>query len=64
MFCVRYPGNYARYVELKQARLIAEDAETERARTKLRKEKEWMGRQPQLVNLVFNYIFVLLNRWQ
>ena len=47
MFCVRYPGNYARYVELKQARLIAEDAETERARTKLRKEKDWMGRQPQ-----------------
>jgi hypothetical protein len=34
-------------VELKEARLVAEDAEAQRARTKLRTESEWMARQPQ-----------------
>eukprot|EP01041_Mallomonas_annulata_P006571 gene6571-13295_t len=43
----RYPGNYAKYLELKEARLQAEDAETDRARTKLRREKEWMVKQPR-----------------
>lgn len=43
----RYPGNYARYLDLKAERLSAEDAEAQRARTKLRKESEWMARQPQ-----------------
>ena len=43
----RYPGNYVRYLQLKEERLDAEDAEAERARTKLRREKEWMARQPQ-----------------
>ena len=43
----RYPGNYARYLELREARLIAEDAESDRARTKLRRESEWMAKQPR-----------------
>lgn len=43
----RYPCNYGKYLELKAARLAAEDAETERARTKLRRESEWMARQPK-----------------
>ena len=43
----RYPGSYSRYLELKAARLAAEDAETERARAKLRREAEWMARQPR-----------------
>ena len=43
----RYPGSYSRYLELKEARLVAEDAETSRARTKLRRESEWMKKQPR-----------------
>lgn len=43
----RYPGNYGRYLELKAARIAAEDAEADRARTKLRKESEWMAKQPR-----------------
>lgn len=43
----RYPGNYTRYIELKASRLAAEDAETERARIKLRRESEWMAKQPR-----------------
>ena len=43
----RYPGNYMRYLELKADRLAAEDAETNRARTKLRRESEWMAKQPR-----------------
>ena len=42
-----YPGNYGRYLELKAERMAALDAETDRARTKLRKEAEWMSRQPK-----------------
>ena len=43
----RYPGNYARYLELKEARIAAEDADADRARTKLRRESEWMAKQPR-----------------
>lgn len=43
----RYPGNYGRYLELKADRLAAEDAETDRVRTKLRRETEWMRKQPR-----------------
>ncbi len=43
----RYPGNYNKYLELKDERLKAEDADIERAKTRLRKEKEWMSRQPK-----------------
>eukprot|EP01038_Epipyxis_sp_PR26KG_P007928 gene7928-10761_t len=43
----RYPGNYGRYLELKEARIAAEDAEAMRARTKLRRESEWMAKQPR-----------------
>jgi len=43
----RYPGNYGRYLELKAARIAAEDADAQRARTKLRKESEWMAKQPK-----------------
>ena len=43
----RYPCNYGKYLDLKASRLAAEDAETDRARTKLRRESEWMARQPK-----------------
>lgn len=43
----RYPGNYMRFLELKAARIAAEDADADRARTKLRKESEWMAKQPR-----------------
>ena len=43
----RYGGSYTKYLELKQARLVAEDAEVDRARTKLRREAEWMAKQPR-----------------
>ena len=43
----RYPGNYTRYLELREARLQAEDADVERARIKLRRESEWMAKQPR-----------------
>lgn len=43
----RYPGNYGRYLELKEARIAAEDADADRARTKLRRESEWMAKQPR-----------------
>ena len=32
---------------MREARLIAEDAESDRARTKLRRESEWMAKQPR-----------------
>ena len=35
------------YLEQKAARLVAETAETERARTRLRRESEWMAKQPK-----------------
>jgi ATPase subunit of ABC transporter with duplicated ATPase domains len=47
----RYPGSYSRYLELKAARIAAVDAEAQRARTKLRRESEWMARQPKYVTL-------------
>ena len=43
----RYPGNYGRYLEMKEARIAAEDADADRARTKLRRESEWMAKQPR-----------------
>ena len=43
----RYPGNYMRFLQLKADRIAAEDADAERARTKLRRESEWMAKQPR-----------------
>ena len=43
----RYSCNYSKYLDLKAARLAAEDAETERAKTRLRRESEWMAKQPR-----------------
>ncbi|KUG08433.1 ABC-F family ATP-binding cassette domain-containing protein [Solirubrum puertoriconensis] len=43
----RYQGNYAYYVEKKAERELMEAAEVEKARNLLRKELEWMRRQPQ-----------------
>ena len=43
----RYPGNYQKYLELRADRIAAEDAESQRAKTLLRKEAEWMSRQPK-----------------
>ncbi len=42
-----YKGNYAYYLEKKQEREAALEATTEKARNLLRKETEWMRRQPQ-----------------
>ena len=43
----RYPGNYARYLEMKEARIAADDADADRAKTKLRRESLWMAKQPR-----------------
>lgn len=43
----RYKGNYAYFLEKKEERESAQQAETERARNLLRKETQWMRRQPQ-----------------
>ncbi|HEX8427106.1 ABC-F family ATP-binding cassette domain-containing protein [Hymenobacter sp.] len=43
----RYQGNYAYFVEKKAEREQMETAEVEKARNLLRKELEWMRRQPQ-----------------
>ncbi len=43
----RYNGNYAYFLEKKQERQNARQMETEKARNLLRKETEWMRRQPK-----------------
>jgi ATP-binding cassette subfamily F protein uup len=43
----QYKGNYSYYLEKREERLSAANAETERANNLLRKELEWMRRQPQ-----------------
>jgi ATP-binding cassette subfamily F protein uup len=43
----RYKGNYSYYLEKRQERVEAQNVEAERANNLLRKELEWMRRQPQ-----------------
>jgi ATP-binding cassette subfamily F protein uup len=43
----RYKGNYSYYLEKRQERVEARNAETKQANNLLRKELEWMRRQPQ-----------------
>jgi ATP-binding cassette subfamily F protein uup len=43
-----HEGNYAAYLEGKQIRLEQEDSEIATAKTKHRRELEWMRRQPQV----------------
>jgi ATP-binding cassette subfamily F protein uup len=42
-----YKGNYSYYLEKRDERITALTAETEKARNLLRKELDWMRRQPQ-----------------
>ncbi|NCC37197.1 MAG: ABC-F family ATP-binding cassette domain-containing protein, partial [Chloroflexia bacterium] len=42
-----YRGNFSCYLEKREERLMAQQSEGERARNLLRKELEWMRRQPQ-----------------
>jgi ATP-binding cassette subfamily F protein uup len=42
-----YQGNYANFLEMKDARLANEDANIQAAKTKFKGELEWMRRQPQ-----------------
>ena len=42
-----YKGNYSYYLEKRDERIMAQNAETEKARNLLRKEMEWMRREPQ-----------------
>lgn len=42
-----YDGNYDYFVRRRRERLEAQDAEAARARNLLRKEQDWMNRQPQ-----------------
>lgn len=42
-----YHGNYNYYLEKRQERIDAQNAETARAKNLLRTEQEWMRRQPQ-----------------
>ena len=43
----QYKGNYSYYLEKRQERIETMDTEVERANNLLRKELEWMRRQPQ-----------------
>ena len=43
----QYKGNYSYYLEKRQERIEAFNTETERANNLLRKELDWMRRQPQ-----------------
>ncbi len=43
----QYHGNYQYYLEKKAEQISIQNAETEKARNLLRREKEWMNRQPQ-----------------
>ncbi len=43
----QYKGNYAYYLEKRQERIEAQNAEMDRANNLLRKELDWMRRQPQ-----------------
>ncbi len=43
----QYKGNYAYYLEKRDERMAAQEAETESARNIYRKELDWMRRQPQ-----------------
>lgn len=43
----QYKGNYSYYLEKRQERIDAQNAEVERASNLLRKELDWMSRQPQ-----------------
>ncbi|MDH6353956.1 ATP-binding cassette subfamily F protein uup [Dysgonomonas sp. PH5-45] len=43
----QYKGNYSYFLEKRQERINAQNAETDRANNLLRKELEWMCRQPQ-----------------
>ncbi|MGL4411242.1 MAG: ABC-F family ATP-binding cassette domain-containing protein [Bacteroidales bacterium] len=42
-----YKGNYSYYLEKREERLNSQNAETDRANNLLRKELEWMRRQPK-----------------
>ena len=42
-----YPGNYAKYLEMRNARIEAMGAELAKVKNILRKEQDWMSRQPQ-----------------
>ena len=42
-----YKGNYSYYLEKREERVTAQNAETDKARNLLRKELDWMRRQPQ-----------------
>ena len=43
----RYQGNYSYYLEKRSERIAAKNAEIERANNLMRKELDWMRRQPQ-----------------
>ncbi len=43
----RYKGNYSYYLEKKQERLQVESAEVQKAKNLMRKELDWIRRQPQ-----------------
>lgn len=43
----RYQGNYSYFLEKREERIASSLAEVERARNLLRKEQDWMNRQPQ-----------------
>lgn len=54
-----YDGNYADYLEGKEARLVLQDGAVSAARAKYRVELDWMRRQPQVrFTLYLNCVLV------
>ena len=45
---MKHPGGYAEFVLAREERRAAEAADVARAKNTLRKEADWMGRQPKV----------------
>jgi ABC transport system ATP-binding/permease protein len=43
----RYEGNYSKYIEKRESRIVNEQLEVEKAQNQMRKEEDWMSRMPK-----------------
>ena len=60
----QYKGNYSYYLEKRQERMEAMNTEVERANNLLRKELEWMRRQPQARGTKAKYRIDAFMNWR
>jgi ABC transport system ATP-binding/permease protein len=43
----KYEGNYSKYIEKRESRIVNEQLEVEKAQNQMRKEEDWMSRMPK-----------------